>query len=122
MSLVAEVDGEIVGHILLTKAKVGSKEVLALAPLAVAPKWHGKGVGSKLVLESHRIAKELGYMGIALLGDPNYYTRFGYLKSESFGITCPFEVPSEFYMAIELFENSLNDVEGTVKHSPAFKP
>ena len=71
LSLVAEVDHEIVGHVLLTKIAIHhqgkSTASLALAPLSVAPEFQGKGVGSKLVAEAHRLANELGYQSVTVL-------------------------------------------------------
>ena len=61
LSLVAEVDGTVVGHVLFTEAKVGEQKVLALAPLSVLPEYQRKGIGTALVKEGHRIGKELGY-------------------------------------------------------------
>ncbi len=61
LSLVAEISGEIAGHILFTKARVGNAEVVALAPLSVKPVYQRQGVGTALIKEGHRIAKELGY-------------------------------------------------------------
>lgn len=61
LSLVAETGGEIIGHIVFTKARVGNADVLVLAPLSVKPSYQKQGVGTALILEGHRIAKELGY-------------------------------------------------------------
>lgn len=60
LSRVAEVQGEIVGHILLTKAHVGSTTVLALAPLSVKPQFQRQGIGRALILDGHAVAKRLG--------------------------------------------------------------
>ena len=61
LSRVAEVQGEIVGHILLTKAHVGSTTVLALAPLSVKPQFQRQGIGRALILDGHAVAKRLGF-------------------------------------------------------------
>ena len=61
LSLIAEVNGEVAGHILFTEAHVGVSTVLALAPLSVRPALQLQGVGSALILEGHRIAQQLGY-------------------------------------------------------------
>lgn len=61
LSLVAETEDGIVGHILFTKAEAGGETVLALAPLSVRPGWQRRGVGSALMAEGHRRARELGY-------------------------------------------------------------
>ena len=75
LSLVAEIDGELAGHILFTKARVGNSEVLALAPLSVLPKYQRQGVGTALIAEGHRIAQKLGYPYSLVLGSETYYPR-----------------------------------------------
>lgn len=61
LSLVAEENKKIIGHIMFTKARVGENIVLALAPLSVLPEYQRKGIGIALIKEGHRIAQELGY-------------------------------------------------------------
>jgi predicted N-acetyltransferase YhbS len=69
LSIVAETEGKIVGHILLTKIKIRNDSTefdslalaLALAPVSVLPELQGKGIGRKLILEAHKKAKELGF-------------------------------------------------------------
>lgn len=124
LSLVAVVEDEIVGHILLTEIQIKSDDQtspsLALAPVSVLPTCQRQGVGSRLILEAHRIAKKLGYTSIVLLGHPSYYPRFGYRQASEFGITLPFETQGEHCMAIELTEDALKDVEGMVIYPPEF--
>lgn len=120
LSLVAESDGKIIGHTMITKIKIGKHTSLALAPLAVLPKYHGMGVGRKLILEGHKIAKDLGYSSVIILGDPNYYSCFGYVAASKWGIKAPFEVPDENFMAIELIGNGLKNVSGIVSYAKEF--
>lgn len=68
LSLVAEIDGRLAGHIMFTKAEVGGCAVLALAPLSVAPEYQRRGVGTALIQEGHRVARELGYGWSIVLG------------------------------------------------------
>ena len=84
---------------MFTKAKVEDKVVLALAPLSVLPEYQRQGVGTALIEEGHRIAKELNYEYSIVLGSETYYPRTGYLPANMFGITAPFEVPQENFMA-----------------------
>ena len=125
LSLVAEVDGKIVGHILLTKLKIknvaDSFDSLALAPVTVLPEFQGIGIGGKLIAESHKRAKELGHESIVLLGHESYYPKFGYQRADKFEIELPFKVPKENCMVIELVENGLNGVSGIVEYPEAFK-
>ncbi|MCT4632471.1 MAG: N-acetyltransferase [Firmicutes bacterium] len=120
LSLVAEIEGKIVGHIMFTKIKIGSHTALALAPVSVSPDHQGLGIGSKLIIRGHEIAKELGYKAVVLLGHENYYPRFGYKKASDYKIKAPFEVPDENFMVVELIEGGLKDIEGTVEYAKEF--
>lgn len=125
LSLVAEIDDEIVGYILLTKIKIINdnlqvSESLALAPVAVLKRYQGKGIGGKLILEAHRKSKELGFKSVILLGHEKYYPKFGYEMTKKYGIKLPFDVPDENCMLIELTENALKDVSGTVEYPKEF--
>lgn len=119
LSLVAEIDGKIVGHILFTKAAVGDASVLLLAPLAVLPAFQRQGVGTALVEEGHRIAKALGFGWCIVLGSEKYYPRFGYLPASDFGIISPFEAPRENFMALKL-DAAAPAVHGTVRCAEEF--
>lgn len=82
VELVADEDGQVVGHILFSRLFVrnGGKSfpAVALAPLAVEPSFHGTGIGGALVREAHIRLKDAGEMLAVVLGDPAYYGRFGY--------------------------------------------
>jgi predicted N-acetyltransferase YhbS len=120
LSLVAEYDGKIIGHILFTKMKIGAHPSLALAPVAVLPEYQNRGVGGKLIVEGHRIAKELGYRSVIVVGHPRYYPRFGYQRASQCKITAPFEVPDEAFMVLELVEGGLTGVSGMIEYAPEF--
>ncbi len=124
LSLVAELDGQIVGHIILTKIKINNNAdsfvSLALAPVSVLPAYQGKGIGGALIKQAHEIARSMGYGSVVLLGHKDYYPRFGYRLCSEFGISLPFEVPAEYCMAIELTEGGLSGVSGVVEYDPAF--
>ena len=124
LSLVAEIDNKIVGHILFTKINIesnkGSFESLALAPLSVLLDYQNKGVGKALMNYGLEVAKNLGYESVVVLGHENYYPKFGFKKASEFDIKPPFEVPDEAFMALELNENGLKNVSGIVKYSNAF--
>ncbi len=124
LSLVAEEDGKVVGYILLSKLKIQDSQQayasLGLAPVAVLPEYQGQGIGAQLIEQAHRIAKGLGYTSVILVGHENYYPRFGYKPASSFGINFPFDVPDANAMAVELVENGLAGIRGTVVYPPAF--
>ena len=119
LSLVAETDGRVVGHILFTKLQIGTSTQLALAPLSVLPEFQGQGAGSALVRQGHQIARELGYSYSVVLGSETYYPRFGYVPAERFGIQAPFPVPAENFMAAKLTEDA-PPVRGMVQYAPEF--
>ncbi|UZR97512.1 GNAT family N-acetyltransferase [Chondrinema litorale] len=124
LSILTEVDNKIVGHILLTKVKIknGDEEFdsLALAPVSVLPDYQRKGVGKKLIEQAHQKAKELGFQSVLVLGHEEYYPKFGYQQANNFGIKFPFDVPAKNCMAIELIQNGLSGVSGTVEYPVEF--
>ncbi len=120
LSLVAEVDGTVVGHILFTKLTVGNEQVLALAPLSVLPSMQRQGIGSALIKEGHRIGRELGFKGSIVLGHPHYYKKFGYENASKYKIECPFPVEDDIFMAKELVPNGLNNVKGMAIYAKEF--
>ena len=83
LSLVAEKDGQIVGHALFSPQTLHimghNVDAVNLAPIAVAPAFQKLGIGSALMEEGHRIAQQKGFEISFLLGHPSYYPRFGYL-------------------------------------------
>ncbi|MGL5279795.1 MAG: GNAT family N-acetyltransferase [Cetobacterium sp.] len=120
LSLTAKFKGMIVGYILFTKVKVGNDTLLTLAPLAVLPRFQKKGIGKSLIEKGHKVAKELGYKGIVVLGHADYYKKFGYEPASKWEIKCPIEVPDENFMAIELYPGALTNVKGKVEYPKEF--
>lgn len=108
LELVAEQDGRIVGHIMLTKLLIGDTEQLMLAPLAVAPDRQKTGIGGALIQKAHETARKSGYSLILLVGHPTYYPRFGYRPASEFGLTCAPEIPPECFMAVDLTGKGTN--------------
>jgi len=123
LSLVA-VDQEIVGHVLLSKITIETDNKLvnslALAPVSVIPEFQNKGIGGMLITKALARAKELGYQSVVVLGHKDYYPKFGFKPSYLWNIQPPFKVSKEVFMALELIENSLENVQGVVRYSKAF--
>ena len=121
LSLLAEVAGEAVGHILLTRATIGSGHAatptLSLAPLSVVPEFQGRGIGRQLVFAAHRQAAELGFASIVLVGIASYYPRFGYERLSRYPITLPFAAPESECMILSLAPHSLQGVSGQVHYA-----
>ncbi len=120
LSLVSTFNKEICGYCLCTELNNGESGYIALAPLAVSVEHQQKGIGSTLVNNTLKKAKELGYKAIFILGDPNYYKKFGFEDSTRFGITAPFDVPSEYYLVKELEKNCLTNYTGEINYAPEF--
>ena len=124
LSLVTIEHETIIGHILLTRISIVNEEnvtsSLALAPVSVLPEFQGRGVGSALIIESHKVAKDLGHDSIVLVGHPNFYPRFGYEPIHRYGISLPFDVPEEVSMIKDLSLGALNNVKGEVMYPRAF--
>jgi putative acetyltransferase len=124
LSLVAESDNRIVGHILFYLVQIrGDREThmsLALAPMAVHPECQRRGVGVRLVQEGLSVAKELGYDSVIVVGHPEYYSMFGFSPANSWNIKAPFDVPDDTFLALELIDGALQDVSGTVEYPEAF--
>ncbi|HJD97900.1 GNAT family N-acetyltransferase [Mailhella massiliensis] len=107
LSLVAEVCGCLAGHILFSRAMVGSAEVLVLAPLAVLPRFRRQGVGSALVREGLARARALGFCGVLVLGSARYYSRFGFRPASGFGVEVPEGLPEPCFLALPLGEGAV---------------
>ena len=124
LSLVAEVDDCVVGHILFTKVQIindeNSFESLALAPIAVLPDFQKQGIGSALIREGLKKATEKGFSSVVVLGHEKYCPRFGFKPASSWNIRPPFQVPENVFMALELQPGSLENVSGVVHYSTPF--
>ena len=124
ISLVAEVEGRVVGHIFFSPVRLESEgathEALALGPMAVLPEFQGRGVGSSLVLEGLEECRRRGHEAVFVLGHPEFYPRFGFEPTKARGITCEYPVPEEVFMSKELREGALAGRTGVVKYHEEF--
>lgn len=123
-SLVAEVDGEVVGHILFSPVEIDHPAIagraVGLAPMAVTPSRQRRGIGSLLVADGLKRCRSLGATAAVVLGHAEYYPRFGFAPAASFGLRSEYPVPPEVFMAIELEEGALAEIEGLVTYHAAF--
>ena len=125
LSLVAELNGQVVGHILFTPIIIDNGEQqfrsLVLAPVSVLPEFQKMGIGGLLIRAGHQKAKELGFHSVILIGHPEYYPRFGYKPASSWGIKTHYELPTDdVFMSVELTEGALSNVSGMVVFPPEF--
>ncbi len=111
ISLVATIQDQIVGHICFSRVSIegGLRDgtVLALAPLAVLPEHHRRGVGSTLVQAGLEECRRRNVDAVFVVGDPAYYSRFGFRPATQFGVRCEFPVPDEAFRMIELRHGSV---------------
>jgi predicted N-acetyltransferase YhbS len=124
LTLVAETNEEIVGHIMLTKLLIKDGEMeyesLAMAPVSVIPEYQNRGIGSQLIRQSIKKSKEMGFNSVIVLGHEKYYPRFGFRPASKWEIKAPFEIPDKSFMALELEVGSLDGVKGTVVYGKEF--
>jgi putative acetyltransferase len=122
LSLVAEEDGTVVGHVLLSYVLLEGPDarVLQLAPVSVRPERQRRGIGSALIAEALRLADERGEPLVLVLGHPEYYPRLGFRPASELGIVPPsVEIPDEAFMAIAL-RSYTPGLRGRVVFPPAF--
>lgn len=122
LSLVAEIDDTIVGHVLFTRARLlPDQDHLAaqiLAPLAVVAELHGGGIGGALVREGLRQLAASKVDLVFVLGHPEYYPRFGFRPAGAFGLDAPYPIPerhADAWMVQALRPGLLGGVRGTVR-------
>jgi putative acetyltransferase len=122
LSLVAEIDDRVVGHLFFTPAAIETADhtwpALGLAPLAVLPEYQRQGIGSALMKAGLAECARLGYERVIVLGHPQYYPRFGFMRASLYGIRPEWEVPDEAFMVLELQHGALDGVSGLAKYQP----
>jgi putative acetyltransferase len=125
LSIVADLDGSIIGHILFFPIEINQNlntyQSLALAPMAVTPDYQNKGIGGQLIRTGLEIAKERGFKSVIVLGHKDYYPRFGFAPAAKWRIIAPFDVPEEVFMAIALVPDGLKNISGRVKYPKEFE-
>jgi putative acetyltransferase len=124
LSLVAEENGRLLGHILFSPAVLANEKgeisVLALAPMAVQPELQNRGIGSALVRQGLDACRRQGHKLVIVLGHAEYYPRFGFVPARALGIEAPFPVADEFWMAMELQPGAAQGLNGTIRYSEPF--
>jgi len=102
LSLVAESDGEVVGHVLLTDVTLAGRPVFTLGPIGVLPAHQRSGIGSALMAAALDGAATTDRGLITLLGDPAYYSRFGFTPAAGMNVLDPWGAPHGYFMALRL--------------------
>jgi putative acetyltransferase len=125
ISLVAEVDNRLVGHILFTPVAIEGKDRevqgMGLAPMSVLPEFQRQGVGTLLIESGFEILRGARISFVIVLGHPKYYSRFGFVPASTYGITTAFDgIPDEVFMIQILSASAIDVIPGVAKYRPVF--
>lgn len=123
LSIVAVKERRVIGHIFYSLLPIshigGTVQVLALAPMAVLPEFQGKGIGSELVRRSLARAQEIEFPAVLVLGDPKYYSRFGFNTELGARVKSPYN--GSHFMGLNLRDGALQSLVGAeAKYPEAF--
>ena len=116
LSLVADMDGRVVGHIAFSSVIIsdGTKDWYSLGPVSVLPEYQKQGIGTSLINEGLSLLKQSGGQGCALVGDPNYYSRFGF---KNYPELVHEGIPQEVFLALPLNDRM---PKGTIEFHKSF--
>lgn len=116
ISLVAEIDGKVVGHVAFSLVNIsdGSSDWYGLGPVSVQPEFQRQGIGKALILEGLSRLKALGAQGCILVGDPAYYNQFGFKNFPNLTME---HVPQEYVLVLPFSEKIAS---GVIEHHPDF--
>ncbi len=114
LALVARDGGKLVGTVRLWNVKAGDTPALLLGPLAVDQAAQSEGVGSSLMRLAIARAGAIGHSGIILVGDPEYYERFGFLAAPTTGLVMPAPVDRRRFLGLELAPHALRQASGII--------
>lgn len=126
LSLVAELNGQVVGHVLLSSVELvtphdGTLPLLALAPVAVSPLHQGRGIGTLLTRAALALADARSHeIGIAVLGAPNFYRRFGFVSADAEAISGPWKAAAGVFQVLPLTAAGEALPPGVVAYPAAF--
>lgn len=120
LSLVATLNGQVVGHIMYSPISVSEVNGAALGPMAVLPAYQRQGIGSELVEAGNRRLEESGCPFIIVVGHAHFYPRFGFRPASTCGITCEWEIPDDVFMVSVLDHAKMGGISGLAKYRPEF--
>lgn len=118
--------GRIVGNVVCVRGIVSGDdgkeyEVLSLGPIAVLPEYQRKGIGGHLIEHTKNMARERGYRAVLLMGDPDYYSRYGFIPAEQKDIRTADDMYADAFLLCELYENALAGIKGRYIESAVYE-
>jgi putative acetyltransferase len=133
VSLVAENEGVVVGHIIFTPVSIDEEPkervvlpedvdavIYGLGPMSIAPHMQKQGIGTGLLRAGLEQCIDLDIDAVVVLGHPEFYRRCGFKAASNFGLKYGADIPQENFMAIELVEESLRNTRGVIHYNPEF--
>ncbi len=123
LGLVAIAQDELLGHLLFTPVRCAAQpdaRLLGLAPMAVKPEYQKQGIGTRLIRGGLSAARDTGARAAVVLGDPDYYGRFGFTPAADHDLTCAWEVPEGAFMVQALNPPGLAGLGGLISYHGAF--
>lgn len=125
ISLVAEDEGRIVGHVCFSPVDVVHPDghavtVGGLGPMAVAPDRQRQGIGTKLVERGLDECRRAGFTVVVVVGHPEYYPRFGFQPAAPRGVVSQYDVPEPVFMLVELERDAAAGLRGVAHYHEAF--
>ncbi len=124
LSLVAERAGQVVGHVFFSSVEIEPRQpsppVGGLAPVGVLPEWQGRGIGSALIRGGLEGCAALGWRAVVLVGNPQYYARFGFVLAAPRGLRYESEAFDSAFQLLELTPGALAGCRGWVRYPKAF--
>lgn len=119
LALVAEFDGQIIGHLMVSEVIIHRKShkipALILSPVSVLPQYQRQGVGQVLCQKAVEEACKTDYPVMIVIGDPNYYKRFGFRPAVPEGVYLPFGFEEEYLQMMPLQDGALEKVSGAIQ-------
>ena len=120
LSLVATLNGRVVGHILYSSLTINDVVGAGLGPMAVSPEHQRQGIGSKLVRAGNESLVTSDCPFVIVVGHPNFYPRFGFKPASTHGITCEWELPDDVFMVSILDDSKVANISGVARYRPEF--